>query len=462
MRRLARLVAAAALPLYLYAHVNGLPIRRTGATVDDNGLNCSECHTGTPVNFSNGLAVLVSAYSPGLSQSIRIDVSDSSALNFGFQLTARLANDVTKQAGTFSPTADSQIYCDPDGRAGPCNGAVEFVTHTPASAGPYAGGKRQFSLSWTPPGRDLGPVIFYGAALAGNHDGTAGGDHVFTSTVQAPALPCNLTGSPTIGPVKNAVTDAASYRGTISSKELISIFGSGLASPLLPPAGYRAVRSDLVNGTWPLDLACVGVEINQQRVPVFFVSPNQINVQAPVFPAGDFYSVQVILNPDVSNRIASPLYQVSAGALAPALFTFNGQGTGDIAAIDATKSKALNKVVYLTKDTSIANSAAAAPGDIIEVFGTGFGETQPPYGLGVFADPQKGLPNLTNPITVTIGTVTLAASDVLYAGLAFDAPGLYQFNLRVPDVPDGDQKVEISMGAARTQDNATIPVKRSP
>ena len=90
-------------------------------------------------------------------------------------------------------------------------------------------------------------------------------------------------------------------------------------------------------------------------------------------------------------RIASGLYQVSAGALAPALFTFNGQGTGDIAAIDATKSKALNKVIYLTKDTSIPNSASAAPGDVIEIFGTGFGETTPSYDLGVFADPQKDL-----------------------------------------------------------------------
>jgi len=414
------------------------------------------------VNFTNGLAVLASAYTPGLTQSIRIDVSDSSALNFGFQLTARLANDVTKQAGTFSPTVDAQIYCDPDGRAGPCNGAVEFATNTPASAGPYAGGRRQFSLSWTAPGRDLGPVIFYAAALAGNHDGTAAGDHVFTYTVQAPVLSCNLTGAPTIGPVKNGVTDAASYRGNISSKELVSIFGSGLASALLPPEGYRAARSDLVSGNWPLDLACVGVEMNQQRVPVFYVSPNQINVQAPVFPAGGLYNVQVILNPDASNRISSGLYQVSAGALSPALFTFNGQGTADIAAIDATKSKTLNKVIYLTNDTSIPNSASAAPGDIIEVFGTGFGETKPPYGLGVFADPQKDLPNLTNPITVTIGSVKLGPGDVLYAGLGFGAPGLYQFNLRVPDVPDGDQPVVISMGGTRTQDHATIPVKRSP
>jgi len=103
------------------------------------------------------------------------------------------------------------------------------------------------------------------------------------------------------------------------------------------------------------------------------------------------------------------------------LFTFNGQGTADIAAIDATKSKTLNKVIYLTNDTSIPNSASAAPGDIIEVFGTGFGETKPPYGLGVFADPQKDLPNLTNPITVTIGSVKLGPGDVLYAGLGFGA-----------------------------------------
>jgi len=93
---------------------------------------------------------------------------------------------------------------------------------TPAAGVSFLSAGRRPAGTWA--------CYFYAAALAGNHDGTAAENHVFTYTVQAPVLSCNLTGAPTIGPVKNGVTDAASYRGNISSKELVSIFGSGLAS----------------------------------------------------------------------------------------------------------------------------------------------------------------------------------------------------------------------------------------
>jgi uncharacterized protein (TIGR03437 family) len=76
----------------------------------------------------------------------------------------------------------------------------------------------------------------------------------------------------------------------------------------------------------------------------------------------------------------------------------------------------------------------------------------------VFAEVSP-LPRLTNPVSVTIGGVALSAQDIQYAGLAFDAPGLYQLNVRVPNVPDGDQLISVTMGNSTSQTNATIPIK---
>ena len=64
------------------------------------------------------------------------------------------------------------------------------------------------------------------------------------------------------------------------------------------------------------------------------------------------------------------------------------------------------------------------------------------------AFPPVALPRLTTaPVSVTIGGVAVPSSDIKYAGLAFDAPGFYVINVRVPQVPDGDQAVSIVVGA---------------
>jgi uncharacterized protein (TIGR03437 family) len=110
----------------------------------------------------------------------------------------------------------------------------------------------------------------------------------------------------------------------------------------------------------------------------------------------------------------------------------------------------------------VASGVSAAPGDIISIYGTGFGDTNPSYAPGVFASPPPvPFPALTNTVVVSIGGVTVQPADILYAGLAFDAPGLYQINVRVPEVPDGDQLIFVRVGgSAASQGSTTIPVKR--
>ena len=464
MTILARLFLVFALPLGLFAHTVGTPVGRAGAPTDNGGLTCIECHTGGLGSASFTVSVL--PYTPGRSQSISIILGiDSAAQDFGFQLTARLASDTAKDAGYFLPTDDSQVYCA-NGHAGPCGGAaVQFLTHTAASTTPSSPGKRIWSATWVPPGRDIGPVHFYVAGVAGINTMISGTkeDHTYATDFIVPAAPCNLPGPVSIAPGGGSVADGASFRGTISSNGLISIFGSNFMAPstVVPsPGGYSATANDLVNGNWPTELGCVGVQVTTpdgtaSRVPVFFVSPGQINAQAPKFAAGGQAQVQVILNPDANppQKVVSNIYQVKAAPVAPSLFTFNGQGTGNVAALDANKNNG-----YLADPSVVPGGVSAAPGDIIQIYGTGFGDTNPAYQPGVFAEVSP-LPRLTNPVSVTIGGVALSAQDIQYAGLAFDAPGLYQLNVRVPNVPDGDQLISVAMGNSTSQTNATIPIK---
>jgi uncharacterized protein (TIGR03437 family) len=100
----------------------------------------------------------------------------------------------------------------------------------------------------------------------------------------------------------------------------------------------------------------------------------------------------------------------------------------------------------------------AKPGDIVSLFGTGFGDTNPSVNPGALATGQA---TITEPVTVQIGGVTLASSDVLYAGLSPGSiSGLYQFNVRIPaTTPNGDVPVSITIGGVETP-SATLPVQQ--
>jgi uncharacterized protein (TIGR03437 family) len=468
MRPLACLFVCSVVPVCLYAHINGLPVGFTGVPTDNGGQTCVQCHTGLPVvTGGTAFTININSYVPGVPQTIPVKVVDNRGLRFGFQLTARLASDLTKEAGTFSPAPSSQVYCA-NGKNGPCNG-IQYAANTTSAAVPSPQGADTFAVTWTPPGRDVGGVVFYATAVSANGDGTDAGDQVYAIAGQKiDAATCNLTGDPEFRAGNEAVVDSASYR-TISTNALISIFGSNLAFP--GAAGYRATQTDLdpATGGWPTDLACVAVEITvppattATRVPVWYVSQAQINAQAPSIPAGEYVQVQVILNPDTPNQIASSTtYHAAAAPLAPALFTFTATGTGNAAALDGSKATLTNPA-YLADPSLVPFGVSASPGDIILLYGTGFGDTTPSYAPGIFA---TGLSQLVNPISVTIGGVTLSSPvcgscDIQYAGLSSAAPGLYQINVRVPDIPDNPQTpISVTVGNSVSQGGVWIPVLR--
>ena len=242
----------------------------------------------------------------------------------------------------------------------------------------------------------------------------------------------------------------------LAPNAIATVFGSKFA-----PDGtaIQAGPQDLVDGKIPANLAgvCVGFGTSWAtavRAPVFGVYAGQINFQVPSLPTGSS-TLFVTTGCDTPQAQTSTGVAVTIQAAAPEFFYFlhNGSGHNPIAALNALTGAYVGASGLLSGLTFVP----AKPGDILTLFGTGFGATDPAFGAGEL---PGGAGQVTAPFSVTFGGMTLAASDILYVGVTQNA-GLYQVNLRVPDgVPDGDQALVITVGGTASPPGGFITVSR--
>lgn len=433
----------------MFARSAGPPVRRTGAAVD-GGLACNVCHRSFALNPDTLGKVVIEAgqsYTPGVRQTIRVTVSHPQAQRWGFQLTARPVNDETKMAGTFTVSPAVRVMCDPDGTDAPCNGAVEFASHTSVSTLSGSNGTNTWDVEWTPPSEEVGDIVFYAAGNAANNDGTNNGDRIYTTSVRLPLSPNAACPVSTARPTIQGISNSGSGDRTIAPNTMVSVYGLNFN---ISNRKRSAGPGDFRNNAFPRELACVAVEVGGQRAPVSYVQNDQINVQIPGLTQTGSVDLRVIVNPGRDNELRSDVASIPLQATSPAFFTFGT--TKSIAALNADNS-------YLANTSVVSNGRPAKPGDIVVLFGTGFGPTDPAVASGALTPDAA---RLRETPTVTIGSTTLAAADVLYAGLSPGSiSGLYQINVRVPaSAPDGDVPVTIRVGSASTQTGVTIPVRR--
>ena len=96
------------------------------------------------------------------------------------------------------------------------------------------------------------------------------------------------------------------------------------------------------------------------------------------------------------------------------------------------------------------SSRPAAPGEVIEMYGTGFGATTP-------ATPTSQLVSQPAPLVLSAAvSVGGVAAAVQWAGLV--SPGLYQLNVKIPNVAAGDQPVQASISGFQSAPNLFVSV----
>jgi uncharacterized protein (TIGR03437 family) len=98
-------------------------------------------------------------------------------------------------------------------------------------------------------------------------------------------------------------------------------------------------------------------------------------------------------------------------------------------------------------------SRTAAPGDTLTTYGIGFGDVTPATPPGVVVSQANSIANLTIGFGSTPATIG-------YAGLATASIGLYQFNIVVPNVPDGDYQINVAVNAVPIAQTLFLTVRK--
>jgi uncharacterized protein (TIGR03437 family) len=228
------------------------------------------------------------------------------------------------------------------------------------------------------------------------------------------ALPGRPTGfgnfiQPGGEPLVTGVGNGFTFQDGESPGAFVVIAGTNLASAVLSAAGVGL----------PTELGATVVLLDGTPIPLYYVSPTQINAQIPVDAVVSLASIMVVNGTEVSNRREFPVKAAAPGIPAHVI---NGDGSVN------------------------SQGNAAAVGSLMTVYFTGIGPVTNAVGSGMAA-PVSPLSNAQLEVTVAIGAKGIKPS---FAGLSPGSIGLAQVNVQVPLLTEGNYPLVITVGGVES------------
>jgi uncharacterized protein (TIGR03437 family) len=371
-------------------------------------------------------------------QHLTVTIADPAASQqaWGFQLTARLVSDTTQMAGTFDSTdANTTIICSATNlrsfvespysaaKAQSCAASMplQYMEHSLKGYQTNLGQRpsSSYSFDWTPPATSAGNVTIYVTGNAGpGGPPTQGNAHVYTASYTL--SPAAAGSSPTI---KDVVTAGIGGPASFEAGSFVEIDGANLANT--NPGRIWNASTEIINGNLPTKLDGVSVTINGKPAFIYYISPTQINLQAPSDTATG--SVQVVVN----NNGATTTFSGNLQTYSPAFFAWNGS--------PYPVATRYPDNAFIANPSAVAGTVAAKQGDVLILWGTGFGPTNPALTAGIV---------LTAPLTAaTNPTVSIDGADVQVLGSAMSYAGEYQVAIQLPkSLSNGDHSIVASVG----------------
>jgi uncharacterized protein (TIGR03437 family) len=268
-------------------------------------------------------------------------------------------------------------------------------------------------------------VEVYGAELA---DGSI--DAKFIEVEHGPA------GASFVAFARVTSVNAGSYQPGASASAIVAAFGTNLAQRV-----ETANRLPL-----PTTLGGVSVLVDGRAAGLFFVSPNQINYQAPEGMLPGSAQVSVMRGGAV---VAQGTLELAS--VAPSLFTANSSGQGLPAGI-LLRVRANGQQSY---EPLTGSAITRQPGDrlFLVLFGTG--------SSGAENSDGNSANGFAENVQVTIGSVN---APVIFAGAAPGFAGLEQMNIEIPTGARGSNlsvliKVSDGEGRLTRANSVTISVQ---
>jgi uncharacterized protein (TIGR03437 family) len=236
------------------------------------------------------------------------------------------------------------------------------------------------------------------ATLSFSFTGVDAGGTKWSRSVSVPFLP-----SPPV-PTITGIANGASYDHAYAPGMFLSVFGTNLTTvtqitAAVPLESYLGGITATIGGIY----SC----------PIYFVSPNQVNLQIP-------YEVPLgATTLSVSNGLGVAQFPLQISATAPGIFQDGSN--------------------------SLVPNPSGARGQTYTLFMTGDGQVLPRVTDG--STPRSGIsPAPVQNVTVTVGGVT---APTQFVGIPSWAIGMTQINFQVPPTaPLGNQQVIVTVGTA--------------
>ena len=208
-----------------------------------------------------------------------------------------------------------------------------------------------------------------------------------------------------------SVVDGASFaeKQITAPGAVISIFGENLA-PMASAAGDSSIAL-------PREIEGLSVQINSLPVPLWYVSPTQVNIQVPTDLPPAEYRVFV-----KRGAFASAPAAIAIGAASPGIFTVNQRGSGQ------------GQVWYTGADGNerlASPESPVSPDSLITIYANGLGATTPALVEGMPVPSQEGavLHEVRGQIEVLIALRRATLKQ------AYLVPGLIGVYAVVADIP---------------------------
>jgi uncharacterized protein (TIGR03437 family) len=238
-------------------------------------------------------------------------------------------------------------------------------------------------------------------------------------------------------PVVTGVANAAGAQPGVASGAFVSIYGSNFT-----PLAYDDWSNSIINGQLPSQLDGVSVTIGGKAAYVSAITPGQINVQAPDLGSGP---LEVVVT---TGSGSSAPFATNSQVYSPAFFPWPG-----------------NQPVATHLDYNIAAengtfpglvTVPAKPGEVITLWGTGFGPTNPPVPAG--QQPMVQAPPTQSPVSVTLGGTAVPVLGAVLSSYA----ALYQVAIQIPtSMPDGDYPILATVNGVQSPANLSLTVQHS-
>ncbi|HEX4276799.1 MAG TPA: protease pro-enzyme activation domain-containing protein [Bryobacteraceae bacterium] len=303
---------------------------------------------------------------------------------------------------------------------------IAFLTATATStSGVTPVGAVQFAVGAT----SLGTATLVGsagvatAALAVTGSQLPSGLSIVTASYNGGASSTAVTSSVTMNvrtagsssngtPSIVGLADSASYQQRYSPGMALAVFGSQLA-----PSDATASSVPL-----PLSMAGVAATINDEAVPLYYVSPTQLNIQIP--------------------------YETPVGSTATLKINNNGVVTSQTFTVSAASPG-----VYADpadQNRTIVPNGSATANEVTTLYLTGIGAVAPAIATGAapaLTVPINLLPSPVNtPVIVTVGG---KPATLTFVGIPYTLAGVAQINFQIPSgLAPGPQPVVVTVGNA--------------